>query len=390
MKKIKVLRIINRFNLGGPTYNVTFLSRFMSDEFETMLVGGVPDIHETDSLHIPESYGLKPVIIPELKREISFKEDKKALKKIREIIREFQPDVVHTHASKAGALGRQAAIKEKVPVILHTFHGHVFHSYFGKVKTTFYKTVERKLARKSTRIICISNKQKEEIGSIHKICPPEKIEVIPLGFDLSKFNSGKEENRKQVRSEYNLKEGEIAVAIIGRLAPVKDHDFFLNVIENLPKSAIEKSKFFIVGDGELKEEIEARVKELNKKLGSERILMTSWINDIDRFNAGMDIIALTSKNEGTPVSLIEAQASGTPVISTDVGGVQDIIDEGKTGFIIEKNDLNSYVQKLSEMIEDKKMLENMSQNGWEFVREKFSYTRLCADMEKLYKKLLSE
>ncbi|MEZ4937084.1 MAG: glycosyltransferase [Crocinitomicaceae bacterium] len=163
MKKIKVLRIINRFNLGGPTYNVTFLSRFMSEEFETLLVGGVPDEHETDSLHIPESYGLHPIIIPELKRAINYKEDKKALKKLREIIRDFKPDVVHTHASKAGALGRQAAIKENVPVILHTFHGHVFHSYFGKLKTTFYKTVERRLAKKSTRIICISNKQKEEI-----------------------------------------------------------------------------------------------------------------------------------------------------------------------------------------------------------------------------------
>ncbi|MCB0478760.1 MAG: glycosyltransferase [Crocinitomicaceae bacterium] len=390
MKKIKVLRIINRFNLGGPTYNVTFLSRFMSEEFETLLVGGVPDEYETDSLHIPESYGLHPIIIPELKRAINYKEDKKALKKLREIIREFKPDVVHTHASKAGALGRQAAIKENVPVILHTFHGHVFHSYFGKLKTTFYKTVERRLAKKSTRIICISNKQKEEIGSIHKICPPEKIEVIPLGFDLEKFHANKDENRKNVRAKYQLKENEIAIAIIGRLAPVKDHDFFLNVIENLPKESITKIKVFVVGDGELKSEIEEKTNELNSKFGEKRVIMTSWINNIDEFNAGMDIICLTSKNEGTPVSLIEAQASGTPVISTNVGGVQDIIDEGKTGYIIEKGDLNSYVNKLNEMIQDEKMLENMSQNGWNYVKDKFSYARLCADMEKLYKKLLAE
>lgn len=390
MGKIKVLRIINRFNLGGPTYNVTFLSRFMSEEFETLLVGGVHDEHETDSLHIPESYGLKPVIIPELKREINFKQDQKALKKIREIIQEFQPDIVHTHASKAGALGRQAAIKEKVPIILHTFHGHVFHSYFGKVKTTFYKTVERRLAKKSTRIICISKKQKEEIGSIHKICKPEKIEVIPLGFDLEKFHQNKEVNRLKVRKNYQLQEDEIAIAIIGRLAPVKDHDFFLKVIENLPQESIQKIKVFVVGDGELKHEIEKQVEILNQKIGEERVKMTSWINNIDEFNAGMDIICLTSKNEGTPVSLIEAQASGTPVISTNVGGVQDIIDEGKTGFIIEKEDLDSYVAKLNEMIQDQKMLENMSQNGWNYVKDKFSYMRLCADMEKLYKKLLVE
>jgi glycosyltransferase involved in cell wall biosynthesis len=390
MAKIKVLRIINRFNLGGPTYNVTFLSRFMNDEFETMLVGGVHDEHETDSLHIPENYGLKPVIIPELKRAISYKDDKKALKKLREIIREFKPDIVHTHASKAGALGRQAAFKENVPVIVHTFHGHVFHSYFGKLKTTFYKIVERKLAKKSTKIICISNKQKEEIGTIHNICPPSKIEVIPLGFDLEKFNSGKSENRKAIRSKYQLKEEEIAIAIIGRLAPVKDHDFFFKVIEKLDQSTISKTKIFVVGDGELKEEINKRASDINDKLGEKRIILTSWINDIDKFNAGMDIICLTSKNEGTPVSLIEAQASGTPVISTDVGGVQDIIDEGKTGFIIEKDNLDLYVTKLSEMINNQKMLENMSQNGWNFVKEKFSYNRLCSDMEKLYKNLTNK
>ena len=140
----------------------------------------------------------------------------------------------------------------------------------------------------------------------------------------------------------------------------------------------------------MQDEIEEKTNELNSKFGEKRVIMTSWINNIDEFNAGMDIICLTSKNEGTPVSLIEAQASGTPVISTNVGGVQDIIDEGKTGYIIEKGDLNSYVNKLNEMIQDEKMLENMSQNGWNYVKDKFSYARLCADMEKLYKKLLAE
>jgi hypothetical protein len=156
----KVLRIINRFNLGGPTYNVSYLSRYLSDDFETMLVGGVHDASETDSLHIPQSLGLEPVIIPELKRSINFKQDRIAYKKLIEIIKEYQPDIVHTHASKSGTLGRLAAAKCGVPIIIHTFHGHVFHSYFGKLKTTFYKTVERRLAKKSTGIIAISKEQK--------------------------------------------------------------------------------------------------------------------------------------------------------------------------------------------------------------------------------------
>ena len=160
-KKIKVLRIINRFNIGGPTYNATFLTKFLSDDFETLLIGGLPEENEANSLHILEKYGVEPVLLPEMKREPNFKSDRIALKKIKAIIKEFKPDIVHTHASKAGALGRKAAISCKVPVIVHTFHGHVFHSYFGKLKTAVFKTIERYLARKSTGIIAISDIQKK-------------------------------------------------------------------------------------------------------------------------------------------------------------------------------------------------------------------------------------
>jgi len=165
-KKIKVLRIINRFNIGGPTYNATFLTRFLSDDFETLLVGGLPEEGETDSMHILEEYGLQPLLLPEMKRQPSFQSDRKAYSKIKDIIREFNPDIVHTHASKAGALGRKAAIEMKVPVIVHTFHGHVFHSYFGKIKTLLFKTIERRLAKRSSGIIAISELQKKELVAV--------------------------------------------------------------------------------------------------------------------------------------------------------------------------------------------------------------------------------
>ena len=140
-RKIKVLRIINRFNIGGPTFNATFLTRFISDDFETLLVGGLPEEEESDSLHILEEYGLKPILIPEMKRTPNFKSDRAAYKRIKQIIEEFQPDIVHTHAAKAGALGRRAAFACRVPVVVHTFHGHVFHSYFGKLKTNIFKLI---------------------------------------------------------------------------------------------------------------------------------------------------------------------------------------------------------------------------------------------------------
>ena len=264
-KKIKILRIINRFNIGGPTYNATFLTKFMSDEFETLLIGGLPEENEANSLHILEEYDVEPLLVPEMKREPNLKSDRLALKKIKTIIQEFQPDIVHTHASKAGAIGRKAAFSCNVPVVVHTFHGHVFHSYFGKVKTTLFKNIERYLAKKSSGIIAISNLQKKELCEEHKITSAKKMEVIPLGFDLKKFQDNYTEKRKATRLKYEITDDCIALCIIGRLAPVKDHFFFLDVIEELSKKTERKIKIFIVGDGELKSEIENRVNTLQHK-----------------------------------------------------------------------------------------------------------------------------
>jgi len=387
-RKIKILRIINRFNIGGPTYNATFLTRFMSDEFETILIGGLPEKGEADSLHILNDYGVKPILIPELKRNPNFISDRKALKKIKTIIKEFKPDIVHTHAAKAGALGRKAAFDCKVPVVLHTFHGHVFHSYFGKFKSEVYRKIEKRLASKSSGIIAISDQQKIELSEKFAIADKNKIEVIPLGFDLNQFQDNLEIKRKKTRDKYNLSNDQIAVAIIGRLAPIKNHKLFLDTIDIVNRQTSKKTVFFIVGDGETRKEIEQQIEQI-KINQSIDIRLTSWIRDIQTFNAGMDIICLTSNNEGTPVSLIEAQACNIPVISTDVGGVKDIVFNNETGFIVPKNNVEKFAEKLLLLIEDKKKREKMSQNGWSFVKDNFHYQRLVKDMELYYKKLLN-
>jgi len=214
VNKPRVLRIINRFNLGGPTYNVGYLSKYMEDEFETLLVGGMKDKSEGSSEFIIEKLGLRPIIIPEMKREIDFKLDRIPYKKIKKIIEEFKPDIVHTHASKAGAIGRLAASKMKVPIILHTFHGHVFHSYFGKAKTTLYKQVEKYLAKKSTKLIAISDIQKQEISGIHKIAQSNKFKVIPLGFDLQRFHDNHSVKRSNFRRKYKVEDNEVAIGIL--------------------------------------------------------------------------------------------------------------------------------------------------------------------------------
>jgi len=389
MKKIKVLRIINRFNIGGPTFHVTLLTKYLGDSFETKLIGGVPDKGESDSLHVLAEYEVKPLVLDELQRDPSFSSDRKAYKKIKEIIKEYKPDIVHTHAAKAGALGRRAAQKCGVPVIVHTFHGHVFHSYFGKLKSEIFKRIERSLAKISTGIIAISEQQKIELSEIHKICAPEKIEVIPLGLDLSKFNENKSENRTRMRKELGLEEDEVALAIIGRLAPVKDHIFFLDVIQQTAPKCSKKIKVFIVGDGSERESIEAKAQEINQQIRP-IITLTSWIEDIVPLNHAMDIICLTSKNEGTPVSLIEAQAAGVPVISTNVGGVKDIVENGVTGFIVEQGDLGAYSDKLLELIENEDQRKEMAENGWANVGEKYHYTRLVRNIEEYYLRLLQK
>lgn len=387
-KKIKVLRIINRFNIGGPTYNATFLTRFLSDDFETLLIGGLPEKGESDSLHILEEYGVEPILLPEMKRKPNFFSDRKALKKIKKIIAEYKPDIVHTHASKAGALGRKAALDMKVPVVVHTFHGHVFHSYFGKVKTELYKFIERKLAQKSTGIIAISDLQKKELVNTYQIAHESKVNVIPLGFDLEKFNRNLSEKRKIVRDKFQINEGQIAIAIIGRLAPIKNHSLFLESVDLLHGQTEKKLVFFIVGDGELRDVIAQKVSELTKK--GVDIRMTSWIKDINEFNAGMDIICLTSNNEGTPVSIIEAQASQVPVVSTNVGGVQNVMIDNETGFIVPKNNARIFADKLLVLIENEALRNEMGQKGWAFVKERFHFERLVKEMGHYYKELLTK
>jgi len=389
----KVLRIINRFNLGGPTYNAAYLSKYMPDEFETLLVGGMHDETEKSSDFILKNLNLSPIIIPEMKREINLKQDIIAYKKIKQLIKEFKPDIVHTHASKAGALGRLAASNLKVKGIVHTFHGHVFHSYFGKMKTSFYKTIERKLAKKSSNIIAISELQKKELVENYKICSAEKISVIPLGFDLHRFNIDTENKRNIFRNKWNVEDDEIAIGIIGRIVPVKDHEFFIDVIEKMISRTKKRLRFFIIGDGENKHKLIDYITNKNLSFTCEKnkkavITFTSWVTEVDVAIAGLDIVCLTSKNEGTPVSLIEAQSGYKPIVSTRVGGINDVVVENKSALLSEVNDLETYYNNLLKLSEDDKLRAEFSNNGNQ-IKEKFSYHKLIENMNELYCSILA-
>ena len=384
----KILRIINRFNLGGPTYNAAYLTKYLDSEYETLLIGGQHDESEKSSMHILDNLGLKPLIIPEMQRSLNPYKDQIAFKKILKIIKEFKPDIVHTHAAKAGALGRRAAYKLGVKQIYHTFHGHVFHSYFSDFKTNIFKEIERNLAKKTTKIIAISDIQKRELSKIHRICPEEKIEVIPLGFDLERFSTNKDSKRKEFRKKWNLKENEIAIGIIGRLVPIKNHKFFIDAIQEILKKSKFPIRAFIVGDGEEKQNIVKYIKNKNLDFSLDSspatFHLTSWIKEIDIVNSGMDIICLTSLNEGTPVSLIEAQASGKPIVSTKTGGIENIVLENKTALLSKNNDLHNFSNNLLSLVNDSKKRILFSKYGLEKSKD-FHYDNLINSMKKLYK-----
>jgi len=393
----KVLRIINRFNLGGPTYNAAYLTKYMSPDFHTLLVGGMKDETEENSEYIVRNLGLVPFTIPEMRRSLNIFKDSIALKQITEVIEDFKPDIVHTHASKAGALGRRAAYNMKVPVIIHTFHGHVFDAYFSGFKSKIYQHIERTLAKKTDKIIALSEVQKHDLVYKYKICQEEKVRVIPLGFDLCRFRENMEEKRKEFRKDYLLDDDEIAIGIIGRLVPIKNHNLFLEGIKCADEKSGKKIRAFIVGDGEEKHNIMSKCYSLGldsvdftHEKRKATVTFTSWIKNIDYVNAGMDIISLTSLNEGTPVSLIEAQASGNPIVTTNVGGIENIVIPGETALLSDYKTEGDYCNKLLTLIADEGMRERFGQNGWQFVNKKFSYARLIDDMKNLYYELLDE
>ena len=388
----KVLRIINRFNIGGITYNVSYLSKYLEPTYETLLVGGPEEEGEDSSLYIPESLGLKPQVLTQFQRNINFTSDYAAYKEIKKLIKEFKPDIVHTHASKAGAIGRLAAAHCNVPIVVHTFHGHVFHSYFGALKTNFYLWIERYLAKKTTAIVAISNKQKQELTESFNIAPASKFHVVPLGFDLTRFTENKEKNRKEFRSKYQLNDNTIAIGIIGRLAPIKNHELFIEAIAFLKNNNIGSIKAFIIGDGDTKEEIKLQCRKHgvtfseNEKQQAD-IIFTSWIKQIDWALHGLDIVTLTSLNEGTPVSIIEAQAAGKFVVATNVGGIEDVLHP-ECGLLCEVSNKAQFLKNLASAVTHFKTNKLKAELGTAWAIEKFSYMRLVNDMRNLYSNLL--
>ncbi len=378
-KRIKILRIIARLNIGGPAIHTVLLSDGLDKEkFHTILACGYPDKNEGDMSYYAAQKDVLPYFIPELKRELNLRQDFAAFKKIYGLIKKEHPDIIHTHTAKAGALGRLAGIlynltaaRNKKAKLIHTFHGHIFGGYFGKIKARFFILIEKLLALFSYRIIIVSQRLKQELISLG-IGGDKKIAVIPLGFELEGILN------MPPRSDNTINAG-----IVGRLVPVKNHIFFLEaarkVIDDNPGLAI---KFKIIGDGELRQKLQDYAKNL--ALNS-HIEFLGWQKDLVSIYSGIDIVALTSLNEGTPVSLIEAMASARAVIATDVGGVRDLLGEdAERGILVKPQDFSAFTDALNRLIKDNDLRREIGLRAREFVRERFTKERLIKDIENLY------
>src|SRR5687768_5793131 len=393
----RVLRILNRLIIGGPSKNAVYLTRYMQPDFDTMLVIGGKEDHEQDADFLATANNVQPTCIPQMNRAISPGNDWYAYQKLKKLIKEFKPDVVHTHAAKSGALGRLAARHANVPVIIHTFHGHIFHSYFNSLKTNLFIKAERYLGGLSDAIIAISDEQKKELSGNFKIASAEKFKVIPLGLDLDHFTIDREAKRNKFRTEFGLEDDTVAIGIIGRLVPVKNHSLFIGALKYILSNSSVKVKAFIIGDGESRKAIEKMASALEIRFSKHTdqqhphpLVVTSWRTDIDTICAGLDIIALTSLNEGTPVSLIEAQAAGKPIVSTRVGGIADVVLENKTALLSDIDNEKAYCDNLLQLVSDISMRQRFSNAGQEYVLNKFGYRRLVADMSNLYRELLDK
>ena len=408
---MKIIRIIARLNVGGPAKHVVWLTSGLQDAgFETLLVTGTVPEGEGDMSYFADELGVTPLYIREMSREISLKDAITVWKLFRLFQRE-RPDIVHTHTAKAGTVGRSAGFlyrwltpgtligRPRECKFVHTYHGHVFHSYYGRNRTRMFLAIERLLARMITdRLIVISKQQSVEIGEKFRVGRSAQIKVIPLGLDLGVF-AEHASRRTPFRHMLCIPDHTILIGIVGRLTEIKNHQMFLNVVARLKEidpacwrqGAV---RFIVIGDGGLR----AALEQQSQALGLDKdVIFVGERKDPEYFYPALDVVALTSRNEGTPLTLIEAMANARPVVATSVGGVVDllgdVVEDGpyqvcRRGIGVPPGDEEAFVSALSRIIRDRSLRQELGERGLEFVEVNYSKERLFEDIKYLYNELV--
>lgn len=390
-EKIRILRILNRFNLGGPAYHVGYLTSYLEAPFETLLVGGPPLPHEASALPFLHQLGVQPQVITSMGPSLNPIREFRSLLTLRRLIHSYKPHIIHTHVTKAGLTGRFSALLANYSgILVHTFHGHHFHGYTQPLFVQVYQKIERFLTKRTHVIITISPHLYEDLVQRYRIALSDQVRVIPLGLDLERFREDRERKGREFRAKWNISPEAIVISIVGRLVPIKNHRFFIEAFDALRQENSQVPLVgVVVGDGPLRTQLEKEVQERQLQFnGKEGILFTSWYREVDEVYASSDLVVLTSISEGTPVSLIEAQAAGKPVVATEAGGTAFVVRHEETGFIVPQGNLQLFVHYLHELIHNPGLRTFLGQNAEKHAFASFHYKRLVRDIRNLYFALL--
>ena len=380
---VRVLRLFSRLNVGGPSVHVILLTAGLEDRgYETRLVVGQESPHEGNLFDLAASKGVVCVVMPGLGREVRPWRDLRALVGLYRMMRRFRPHIVHTHTAKAGMLGRLAARAAGVPVVVHTFHGHVLRGYFGPLTTTLYRAMERRLGASSDVLVAVSDAVKRDLVALG-VAPATKIRVIPLGLDLEPLAGVLP--RGSLRAEAGVPEGAPLVGIVGRLAPIKDVGTFLRAAA-AARVAAPAARFAVVGDGEERARLEAE----RGRLGLEdSVFFHGWRRDMAAVYGDLDVVVNCSRNEGTPVALIEALAAARPVVATRIGGTPDLLGDGRRGLLVPPGDPGALAAGILDALRRSEPVLARAREGQAYVLAHHSSRRLVDDVDSLYRELLS-
>jgi len=373
---IRVMRIIARMNVGGPAVQVSGLMRgFNSDQFDHRLYTGYCAADEADYLDTVAT-DVKAVRIQGFGRRVSLGGDLKAFISLVNEIRDFKPHVIHTHTAKAGFLGRIASIVSLQPAIrVHTFHGHLLNGYFGSFKRSLVVIAEKFLALFTHQLLAVGDKVRQDLLNAG-IGTKDKFGLMPPGLAI-----GVLPDRQDSRNALTLPANSLQCAFIGRVTQIKRPNRFLDVVSEIKKRGVILD-FFIAGDGELLDMCRERIKREDLP-----VTILGWQSDIERVLSSADMVALTSDNEGTPLSLIQAGMAGLPVVTTNVGSVPEVVLDGVTG-IVTGLDVQEIADALEKLANDKALRAKLGAAAQEFTLSNFGVKRLVHDHEELYKKLL--
>ena len=371
------MRVIARMNVGGPAVQVSGLMRgFNGAEFDHRLYTGFCAINEADYLETVAT-DVKAVRIEGFGRRVSLGGDIRAFVSLVKEIRKFKPHVIHTHTAKAGVLGRIASIVSLRPSIrVHTFHGHLLNGYFGGFKRSLVVITEKSLAIFTDQLLAVGDKVRQDLLQAG-IGRRERFGLMPPGLSIGALPS-----KRESQESFGLSTDRLQCAFIGRVTQIKRPDRFLDVVREIKKRGVDLD-FFIAGDGELLEACRQRI--IIEELP---VTILGWQSDIEKVLSAADIVVLTSDNEGTPLSLIQAGMARLPVVTTNVGSVPEVVLDGVTG-LVTSLDVQGIANALEKLVKDKDLRAKLGIAALEFTLVDFGVQRLVHNHEELYKMLLS-